>query len=112
MEYTSESDEVKVWIENCQKIVDNYHNQDIAYKTDHKLTIEDGKSFMRVYAGGRIYAFVAMKDSVTATLGTVKAGDILKPATWKAPAKHARGNIVDQYQGLSMMGPFGPDYLK
>ena len=39
-------------------------------------------------------------------------GDVLKPATYKAPAKHARGNIFDPQNGMSSMGPYGPAYLR
>lgn len=41
-----------------------------------------------------IYAFIRMTDGQNRTLGTMKAGDIHKPASWKAPAKHARGNLL------------------
>lgn len=47
-----------------------------------------------------IFAFVATEDSTTKGLGVVKRGDVLKPASFKAPAKHARGNIFDQWNGL------------
>lgn len=33
-------------------------------------------------------------------------------AGWKAPAKHARGNIFDERNGLGAMGPYGPAYLR
>lgn len=38
-------------------------------------------------------------------------GDILKAAGWKAPAKHARGNIfnANPYEGVSA---YGPAYLR
>lgn len=39
-------------------------------------------------------------------------GDVLKPATWRAPAKHARGNIFDPANGLGMMKWTGPEYLR
>ena len=42
----------------------------------------------------------------------VATGDVLKPATFKAPAKHARGNIFDEHNGLGSMGPYGPAYLR
>jgi len=48
----------------------------------------------------RAYAFVDTTN-----------GDVLKPATWRAPAKHSRGNIFDPSNGLAKMGPFGPAYL-
>lgn len=39
-------------------------------------------------------------------------GDVLKAASWKAPAKHARGNIFDKDNGLKFIGPYGPAYLR
>ena len=39
-------------------------------------------------------------------------GDILKPAAWNIPAKHARGNIFDEYNGLQKMTAYGPRYLR
>jgi hypothetical protein len=39
-------------------------------------------------------------------------GNILKSASWKAPAKHARGNIFSENNGLENMGPYGAAYLK
>jgi hypothetical protein len=42
-----------------------------------------------------VYAFICLQDGHTKTLGTLKAGDIHKPAGFKAPAKHARGNVFE-----------------
>ncbi len=42
----------------------------------------------------------------------METGDVLMPASWAAPAKHARGNIYDQWNGLKSMGPYGPAYLR
>lgn len=41
----------------------------------------------------------------------VTNGDILKPESWKKPAKHARGNVFDDDYGLSCVGPYGPSYM-
>ena len=38
-------------------------------------------------------------------------GDILKPAGWKAPAKHARGNIFNN-SPLAGVNAYGPNYLR
>lgn len=40
-----------------------------------------------------VFAFIALVENTTKALGTVKPGDIHKAATFKAPAKHARGNV-------------------
>lgn len=107
------------------------------YRADSKFTyaarfgatfeIPAGSKFARVYstetcqdgADGKpgetrkqIYAFVALADNTTKTLGTLKAGDVMKPATWKAPAKHARGNIFNPDNGLTTCNSYGPGYLR
>lgn len=58
-----------------------------------------------------IYAFVAMCDNETKQLGKVAAGDIHKAATYKAPAKHARGNVFKDGWEASLT-PYGIVYLK
>lgn len=37
----------------------------------------------------------------------IENGDVLKAASWKAPAKHARGNIFDDSQGMDAMNDCG-----
>ncbi len=41
-----------------------------------------------------VYAFVALVDNYTRALGAVVAGNIHKAASFKAPAKHARGSVL------------------
>lgn len=83
--------------------------------------VPKGAKFARVYSteamkGGavrkQIYAFVALEDSTTKGLGAVKRGDVMKPATYKAPARHARGNVYDSTNGLATCNSFGPGYLR
>lgn len=38
----------------------------------------------------------------------IKKGDLLKPASWKSPAKHSRGNI---FEGTDKWSYHGPTYL-
>ena len=87
-----------------------------------RAEVPAGAKFARVYSTEtwaqdgkvreQIYCFVALEDSNTRTLGAVKKGDVMKPATWKAPAKHARGNIYDENNGLASCNSYGPGYLK
>jgi hypothetical protein len=51
--------------------------------------------------GGSVHCFVE-----------IATGNILKAASWKAPAKHARGNINDEDGGRSALGPYGAVYLR
>lgn len=39
-------------------------------------------------------------------------GDILKPDSWKKPAKHARGNIFSGEPASKSVGPHGAAYLR
>ena len=70
--------------------------------------LKDGKW---VQGSGSVHSFVASENSTTKGLGTVRIGDVLKPATFKAPAKHARGNIFDSFNGLETNRWTGPAYL-
>lgn len=53
-----------------------------------------------------VYGFVCLQDGFTKALGYLKAGDIHKAAGWKAPAKHARGNVLkdDFHKALTAHG--------
>jgi len=39
-------------------------------------------------------------------------GNVLKAASWNAPAKHARGNIFNADNGLGCCGPYSVAYLR
>jgi hypothetical protein len=86
------------WLTEVQKIV-------TAERPEVFLDTNIGKKFIKVisYYGGScsVFAFI---DKTT--------GDILKPATFKAPAKHARGNILDEFGGLKYITAYGPMYLE
>lgn len=81
---------------------------------------EEGHRFIKVYStetvNGHtkesIYCFVAVCDFSTKFLGNVKKGDVMKPASYKAPAKHARGNVYDEFNGLKTCDSYGPGYLR
>ena len=90
-----------------QNFFDEYYKQ---CKTPENLwkkikTYEGGRyikvaTFYGDNCGESVYAFVEKET-----------GAIFKPAGWKAPAKHARGNIFDQ-NPISCCNPHGVKYLK
>jgi hypothetical protein len=51
--------------------------------------------------GGSVWIFVDRTN-----------GDVLKPASWNAPAKHARGNIFAADNGMGCIGVYGVAYLR
>ncbi len=72
-----------------------------------KLMAVEGKRYYKIVqvrlhsAGQSVFCFI---DKNT--------GDVLKPASWAAPAKHARGNVFDGTSGTGNVGVYGPGYLK
>lgn len=74
-----------------------------------RVTLETmpGKRYIRIVRSDES----GVQRSVHCFIDTTN-GDVLKAAGWKAPAKHARGNIFDEQNGLGKMGEYGPAYLR
>lgn len=96
------------WLAACQKLVSDYHVAHYPNIPDTTLSLKWGQRYIKVIAddaAGRgqrsVWAFL---DQTT--------GDVLKAASWKAPAPHARGNLFDETGGLGRVGPYGPEYLR
>ena len=73
------------------------------------LSLKPGRKFIKVVEGNRVWGFIAKVDGVHKGLPMLK-GDILKAATWSAPAKHSRGSIFDKKMHKSFSWT-GPKYL-
>lgn len=66
-----------------------------------EFSFKKGRRYMKVVRDTSVHCFVDIQN-----------GDVLKAASWNAPAKHARGNIFDDNNGLGSMGDYGPAYLR
>ena len=75
------------------------YRQWVSYKVNlwfAQYTPNLDKPTISVAPRGRKYKKLVMYDGTQKTVHSfveVSTGDIFKPASWKAPAKHARGNI-------------------
>jgi len=93
------------FITDSQRKID-HDEERYQYVQKTKLEKTDGPKYVRIVAvnqshnGRSAWAFVNKEN-----------GDILKPASWKTPAKHARGNIYKK-ESWSSVGMYGPAYLK
>jgi len=99
-------------------IVANFINKLNIQRKDHyvkadmpnqykELVVEVGQKYIRLWQGTSCWGFISRVDGDLKG-SPIKKGDLLKAATWKAPAKHARGNIID---GTARYGIYGPEYL-
>lgn len=84
----------------CIKIYQEYCDR-CGFLSKDTFRFDVGSKYVKVVCGTGVFCFVDKTN-----------GNVLKHANWKAPAKHARGNILDAQNGLSWIGPFGPAYLR
>lgn len=59
------------------------------------VRFQEGSKFIKVIAGSSVHSFIVKED-----ISKFKKGDILKAASWAAPAKNfSRGNILSKEYG-------------
>ena len=95
------------FVAGCQEICTRHDAtfENVTFNT--KLSVDPkGRKYKRIVrtddcGGHSVHCFVDTTN-----------GDVLKADGWKRPAKHARGNIFDDQNGLGAMGEYGPAYLR
>jgi hypothetical protein len=92
---------LQTFFEGCERINHEHMDQHYPRLQKPEFKLEELNVRWRVRRDGSVHAFV---DKNT--------GDVLMPASWSKPAKHARGNIFEADNGLGRMGPYGPAYLR
>tara|TARA_B100001250_G_scaffold364889_1_gene345263 strand:- start:504 stop:884 length:381 start_codon:yes stop_codon:yes gene_type:complete len=91
------------------KIQEDYAKLNMTHRTSLDLSLKPGRKFIKVVEGSRVWGFIAKVDGTHKGVPMLK-GDILKAATWRAPAKHSRGSIFDKEMHKSFSWT-GPNYL-
>jgi len=105
---------MKTEIENYLKFISNDykkrfcvpkdfdHMQRMNKSFEDSLSYQDGKVYIKIIKDSSVHSFIVKEDTKQ-----FKKGDILKAASWKAPAKNfARGNVfsIDSYKYVSWAG--------
>ncbi len=111
------SDDLRARIEEYARLLQEAINAHTAKNFPNldpdTVSIDWNRKYTRIVKSNNgqryVHTFVAMVDVDTKTI-TAKAGDILKAAGWKAPAKHPRGSVFNS-DPLKGVGPYGADYL-
>lgn len=105
---------VGTFVEKAQEVIH------ATYKGNFEplLAVQKGQSYYKIVKTNRdsgavesVYAFIAAKDINTRSI-TAKTGDVLKPAGFKRPARHARGNVFNEDNGAGCCGPYSIAYLR
>lgn len=99
LEGTSEIDAaILKFVAYVQDKINAKYKKDYPTQTVPMLTIEKGKKYARIVkvgVGKDAYGFVDMTN-----------GDLLKSASWKAPAKGVRGSALDSSTWDGAAGPY------
>ena len=95
-------------MDNLLNNINTDYHKGFPSNKDMVLSLVAGSKFVKVVNENSVWGFVAKKDGVHKGL-PMKAGDVLKAASWRAPAKHTRGNIFDKNQNYFRWT--GPNYL-
>ena len=95
------------FLKATQTLIDAHMKKSFPTLPRKVLRFAKGRKYWRIEAvdqgqsSGYAWAFLNTEN-----------GDVLKPASFRAPAKHARGNIYDAHGGTKGVGPYGPAYLR
>ena len=93
----------KNWCDDRERgefLNDEYYEGRLKEFADEFIINTRGKKYVKLINGTGVWGFVVKEDD-----GKFKKGDILKPASWSAPAKNkARGNIFEEYT-VNWTGP-------
>lgn len=107
LEYLNNNPIVKGFVDEVNEEIKSYYETNLKNLTPELLQVDVGNKYIRLWKGSSCWGFISRVDGDLKG-APVKKGDLLKAATWKAPAKHARGNIVE---GTARWGVYGPEYL-
>lgn len=88
-----------------KQVKENWFKQFGNFDFFKELSYTEGKRYIKVVQEGSVVAFI---DKNT--------GDIYKAASWRGPAKHVRGNVLSDQNGMEATSPhqwiFTINYLK
>ena len=107
IDYLNGNPIVKEFIEKLNKERKEYYEKAGMPNQYKEVVVEVGNKFIRLWSDSSCWGFISRVDGDLKG-APIKKGDLLKPASWKSPAKHARGNIMD---GTARYDVYGPSYL-
>lgn len=106
---------VERYVATLQELTNREYAKQFSNLTPPTIKVQFGVKYAKVVkvesnGGGSVHSFVALEGIDTKAI-TAKAGDILKAASWKAPAPHARGSVFNS-NPLEGVDKYGANYLQ
>jgi len=86
---------------------DGYGSESMVNEFVNGWSVVNGKKFIKICERNSVHSFIVKEDMYTPG-GQLrfKKGDVLKPASWRAPAlNRARGNILEGNYPMKWTGP-------
>jgi hypothetical protein len=101
------------FVAGCQDKIDADRNEHFPNIPRIGLRVASGRRYSKLITTEARGEGVSQKfiDSSVFAFIDKTSGDVLKAASWASPAKHARGNIFDEFNGLKYVTAYGPVYL-
>ena len=79
---TETRNEIERFVAEWQEILDRHYATNFPTLTPDTLSVRYGRRYAKVIGNSSVRGFIDLTN-----------GNVLKPASWNAPAKHARGNV-------------------
>jgi hypothetical protein len=98
---TVETPEFISFYQAVEKMIVSFYTKEFSNVPAPVIEYTNGRRYIKIIRDRSVYAFVDKTN-----------GNILKPASWSSPAKHARGNIFNEENGMNCCGPYSIDYLR
>ena len=104
-EYKLKDARISKWITETNLKRMAHWDSNFHYKPYTDLEVKEGSKYIKLISETSVWGFISKVNNPTKGY---RYGDLLKPASWNTPAKHARGNVLD---GTDSWTFFGPSYL-
>lgn len=107
MEEKNFDEALEKFVSAAREKINTYYEKSFPNLTAPVLIYTSGRRYVKLITsndgitGRSVYCFVDKTN-----------GDVLKAATWRAPAKYARGNIYDEDCGASAVNQYGANYMR
>ena len=107
-EYYKTNPIVKKFIDEVNEKIGTYYRIHLSKLTFEPVKVDIGTKFIKITHNNSVWGFISRFDG-TFKGRPIRKGDLMKAASWKAPAAISRGNIV---AGTARWDVYGPNYIK